>query len=153
MDFIRKPYSPELILSKIRNINKLISGRRAERLIVRDNLTDLYNMPSFIYKSECLLRDTAEEYYMIKFNINDFKLINSKLGHEQGNRLLRIIGEELGAVTDEKTLAARLYGDRFIVLARDAGIINGPAERMIGRINLEFHIKVSIRVGIVGLKI
>jgi len=51
-------------------------------------------------------------------DLDGFKEINDKHGHDAGDTLLRVIAERIGRVaTDQGALAARIGGDEFLVLA------------------------------------
>jgi diguanylate cyclase (GGDEF)-like protein len=152
MDFIAKPYNPNLIFAKISNVLKLIKAQKEIEILGRDTVTGLLNIAAFNYYANELLNKTKEIYYLVKLNISDFKLINSELGHEQGNNMLHCIGEAIEKITYKDTLSARAFGDRFLILTRNIDNIELKVTKIIEKIDDEFNARLSFRVGIVVIE-
>ncbi|MDT3446474.1 EAL domain-containing protein [Pseudofrankia sp. BMG5.37] len=69
---------------------------------------------------------------LVLVDIDRFREINGVLGHESGDRLLAVVAHRLRALLHPSDLAARIGGDEFAVLLRDAG--PGRAELLAGRL-------------------
>ena len=69
---------------------------------------------------------------LILVDLDRFREINGVLGHESGDRLLVVVGRRLRALLRPCDLLARISGDEFAVLLRDAG--PGRAELLAGRL-------------------
>ena len=54
---------------------------------------------------------------MIFIDVNNFKEINDRFGHETGDRVLIIIGQMLQRICRKNDLSARFGGDEFVILA------------------------------------
>jgi diguanylate cyclase (GGDEF)-like protein len=54
-------------------------------------------------------------------DVDDFKLVNDRLGHSTGDRLLRTVAETLKEHSREVDVVARLGGDEFAVLMPETG--------------------------------
>ena len=82
-----------------------------------DYLTQLFNRDGFYRDVARVLRENPdEEYYLVRTNIRDFKLVNHLFGYEKGNEVLvetaeLIRGDELNVET-----AGRIRGDHFAFL-------------------------------------
>ena len=53
---------------------------------------------------------------VLVIDLDRFKAVNDGLGHESGDRLLRMIGRRLAAIAAENDTVARLPGDQFAIL-------------------------------------
>jgi diguanylate cyclase (GGDEF)-like protein len=97
---------------------------RIVRLAYVDMLTDLPNRTRFL---ETFVQvPEAGNGVVAVLNIDRFALINNALGHPVGDRLLRAIGERLARLVPASGMVARLWGDEFAFLLRDA---DGDAAR------------------------
>jgi diguanylate cyclase (GGDEF)-like protein/PAS domain S-box-containing protein len=85
-----------------------------------DFLTGLANRRVFTERSEAAFKrfqDSGESYSLIVMDLDNFKLINDRLGHEIGDRVLHEMGSILGdELRGREDLAARLGGEEFAVL-------------------------------------
>jgi diguanylate cyclase (GGDEF)-like protein/PAS domain S-box-containing protein len=89
-----------------------------------DFLTGLANRRVFSEGSEAAFRrfqETGESYSLIVMDLDNFKLVNDRFGHEIGDRVLRAMGDILaGQLRGRDDLAARLGGEEFAVLCPGA---------------------------------
>ena len=63
---------------------------------------------------------------VLLIDIDDFKTLNSVLGHDKGDRLLQLVGQRLTRCIREAETIARLGGDEFVVLL--GGLSKDPRE-------------------------
>ena len=54
----------------------------------------------------------------IFMDVNDFKPVNDKFGHSEGDRVLKTVAQHLRETFRDSDLIARVGGDEFVVLAR-----------------------------------
>jgi len=59
-------------------------------------------------------------FTLVLIDLKDFKLVNDRLGHEAGDRVLRHFGFSLRVAVRQGDLAARVGGDEFGVLLNNA---------------------------------
>jgi len=103
--------------------SELDSSREQERALRRqvmiDALTGLPNRRQFEqWLGEVLGADPAPGTLGLLFlDLNQFKPINDRYGHEVGDAALRRLAELLRSVLPESCRVARLAGDEFVVLA------------------------------------
>jgi diguanylate cyclase (GGDEF)-like protein len=102
-----------------RTREKQQADQRIRFLAHHDVLTGLPNRAQLIEKLEnalavLSLRGSSLAVHFI--DIDRFKEVNDRLGHDGGDFLLRTIAERLRAVIRSEDFAARLGGDEFVVI-------------------------------------
>lgn len=79
-----------------------------------DPLTGICNMQTFYRRAEHLIRFNPEsQYYVIRMDIDRFKVINDLFGLEEGDRLLKTIAKALADGMNADSVCARMSGDVF----------------------------------------
>jgi diguanylate cyclase (GGDEF)-like protein len=79
-----------------------------------DSVTGIYNETSFYAGTEHLLETHAGEIFaIVRFNIEDFRLINTLYGRTYGNNILRQIAMTLEGEIGETGVYGRLEADHF----------------------------------------
>lgn len=108
-----------------------------------DSLTGLANRNQF----RTILRDTLADWTdwsrppsVLFLDLNGFKQVNDRLGHEVGDRLLRAAAARFSRVVTEPDLLARLGGDEFTVLIRSGRSVDELATTLLGTFDDEFRI-------------
>ncbi|UQN06310.1 GGDEF domain-containing protein [Deinococcus sp. QL22] len=80
-------------------------------------------------------RDKAASAVLLMLDINEFKAINDRHGHAEGDRCLVQLAETLRTIAQPGDLASRVGGDEFALL------LTGPEEQRIQQIKaLEVHL-------------
>ena len=98
------------------------SGKRSKKLIMAtetDDLTGLYNRKFFFQYANQMYREHPEARDAIVLNIERFHSINAFNGREFGDNVLRVLGNEIRAVsTDLGGIGGRFEADRFDIYCR-----------------------------------
>ncbi|MDQ3981269.1 MAG: sensor domain-containing diguanylate cyclase [Actinomycetota bacterium] len=105
------------------------------RMADTDGLTGLSNRRSFELALEREVARAArkgEHLSLVLLDIDHFKDLNDRYGHQVGDRVLRDAGAALTAVSRDFDTAARYGGEEFVVLlpSCSAGEALGTAERL-----------------------
>jgi diguanylate cyclase (GGDEF)-like protein len=141
VDFITKPFSPEVLEGKIRFFTEMYfqkiklketilelektkqlvleQNKQLKRLSTHDDLTGLCNRRHLVTSldqefSRCC-RDGAD-LSLIMLDLDHFKSINDNFGHEFGDYVLKEFSRLLQADLHGSDLAFRFGGEEFIVL-------------------------------------
>ncbi len=102
---------------------------KAQRDAKVDALTGLPNRRAFEAHYSELYRDTREglERLSVAFcDIDHFKKINDRHGHETGDRMLKTVASSLSAISGKNCHVARHGGEEFVMLFRG----NSPEEAL-----------------------
>jgi diguanylate cyclase (GGDEF)-like protein/PAS domain S-box-containing protein len=94
------------------------------RLAYYDGLTDLPNRRMLLDRlGRALARSGrgASQGAVIFVDLDNFKSLNDTMGHDMGDRLLKLVALRLVQVTREVDTVARLGGDEFVILLEDLG--------------------------------
>ena len=139
----------------------LVTWRFVEYQTLHDPLTDLPNRALF---NERLGRAVARaarsraSVAVLFVDLDDFKSVNDRLGHDAGDHVLRAIGERLQASIRSTDTVARLGGDEFALLLeglddpddparvaeRVAAALTEPIELESGRVAIAASIGISV---------
>jgi diguanylate cyclase (GGDEF)-like protein len=93
---------------------------RIEQLAHFDGLTGLANRNLFKERLEAALakhRRVGTEFAVFLLDLDRFKSVNDTLGHQGGDKLLKLIAGRIMAACGEDDIPARLGGDEFAVIA------------------------------------
>ena len=93
-----------------------------EKLSLLDHDTGLYNRRGFFTLAErqvALCRRQRRPLTLLLADLDGLKHINDRYGHQEGDRVIALIGAYLKAVSRKADVVARLGGDEFAVLLGD----------------------------------
>ncbi|MHC4990373.1 MAG: GGDEF domain-containing protein [Planctomycetota bacterium] len=113
---------------------------RLRREAATDPLTGLGNRRALDHAIATLLeRDARGEDLVVALvaDLDDFKVVNDRLGHAVGDRCLEFVGQMLRSSVRREDTAIRLGGDEFVVLM--PGQTLGAAERLAERLCAMFR--------------
>jgi diguanylate cyclase (GGDEF)-like protein len=102
-------------------------------LSLLDDLTGLNNRRGFLTLAQQqikMARRNKRELVLLFVDMDDFKQINDKYGHQQGDLALQRAGRVLRATFRDSDIIARLGGDEFVVLAADTGTSASIVDRL-----------------------
>jgi diguanylate cyclase (GGDEF)-like protein len=125
------------------------------RLTLRDGLTRLFNHTTCYQKIDLELRRFARYGTMVSImmcDIDDFKEINDRYGHQEGDKILAMLGVIIEGEARDSDICCRYGGEEFTVILPSTGIRDACifAERL--RESVEFSMplgrKVTLSIGV-----
>ncbi|MGO4716754.1 diguanylate cyclase domain-containing protein [Bradyrhizobium sp. 2TAF24] len=123
-------------------IERLEAKQALARQAHQDFLTGLPNRAAF-----CAALDAASgRVAIVAIDLDGFKPVNDRLGHQAGDQLLQQVAERLTECIAPDSLVARFGGDEFMLLSRvDAGPAGEDAalavtKRVVSALSLPFHV-------------
>jgi diguanylate cyclase (GGDEF)-like protein/PAS domain S-box-containing protein len=100
-------------------------ARELRHRATHDVLTGLVNRSAFAERLAVLLdraREKGELHCLLYLDLDEFKQVNDRFGHDVGDRLLQQLATLLGSGLRGSDTFARLGGDEFALLLEDCGI-------------------------------
>jgi diguanylate cyclase (GGDEF)-like protein len=97
--------------------------RALRRASITDDLTGLYNRRGFLASANAQLdvaRREQQDVALLYVDMDDFKALNDRYGHREGDRALRAVGRLLRRAVRDCDLVARMGGDEFTIMAMSA---------------------------------
>lgn len=110
---------------------------RLEAEATHDPLTGLYNrrhFDQFLRHKLAVANRIDHPLALLFLDLDGFKSVNDRLGHETGDRLLKAVAQALKATVRESDLLCRLGGDEFVVLTLDGATERERLERLASRL-------------------
>ncbi|MEG2649442.1 MAG: EAL domain-containing protein, partial [Eubacterium sp.] len=116
-DYVLKPYKPEIIKHRIANTIYLMETSSFVNSVQRDALTGIYGKDYFYLQVNKILNSHPENQYdLICYDIERFKLVNDRYGTHFGDDLLKYIANIMVEALDGYGICGRLGSDDFACL-------------------------------------
>ena len=146
-----------VVVTLKRRLDAHVDGLRS--LASTDALTGLLNHGAFGAALDTALdvsRATGERATLLLLDIDHFKPVNDRFGHQQGDRTLRLVGGALAGHKRRGDVLGRLGGDEFALLLVDVDVdvAHGIAERIrdaVRRATSDTPCPLTVSIGIAGL--
>lgn len=145
-DYITKPFSPEELVARIGS--RLERAKISKDLALRDGLTGLYNHRFFQERLEQELVRAArylKPFCLALIDIDNFKTVNDRFGHQTGDTVLRALGASLVSQLRSTDIVARYGGEEFAVILPETGLVAAveSLERVRKTVSDELRVKTT----------
>jgi diguanylate cyclase (GGDEF)-like protein len=116
-----------------------------EAMAFHDPLTRLANRRKFQEEVERGIErsdENRESLAILYFDLNRFKDVNDKLGHEVGDELLKYVAARVASILRKPDILARLGGDEFAILIHncDENGVDLVVERLLDNVQRPFKV-------------
>ncbi len=137
-------------------LDRLRAVLKNEAALARmDAVTGILNRRGFLERLEftiLLARRQPLRFALAFIDLDNFKAINDRFGHDEGDRVLRLAGRIFQESSRHSDVAARLGGDEFALLLH--GLDPATADRFVHDLHAEFrrafelqHVSVTCSIG------
>ena len=115
-----------------------------------DPLTGLYNRGAILAELDDVVHRArrGDPATVVFVDLDGFKAVNDRFGHDVGDELLRAVAERLERAAAEQHRVGRLGGDEFVIIARGVDDTDELGSRLLGCFAAPF----ALSVGLVPLK-
>ncbi|MDQ7015260.1 MAG: diguanylate cyclase [Gammaproteobacteria bacterium] len=97
----------------------LASRNTTHTLLVTDSMTGLFNRRYFLSRAEqCIVaaQRSSQPFSMLLLDLDHFKQVNDRYGHESGDRVLIAVCQLLLKLIRDTDFAARIGGEEFCIV-------------------------------------
>ncbi len=132
------------ILASITLSTLIIYLQLLQNQVQTDSLTEIPNRAKLIRYVQSRMNHESKDLYVFVLDINDFKHINDTYGHTEGDRVLKVLSENLKKFSEETgNFVARYAGDEFVIVAElkrfNIVYLNNLIHEYIDKANLELN--------------
>lgn len=107
--------------------DRVLLEQKLREMTRTDDLTGLYNQRHFhdrLREETSRAQRQSRKLSLIVFDLDGFKQVNDRLGHLEGDRILRVFGKALtDSIRREVDSAFRYGGDEFVALLPETGTL------------------------------
>lgn len=146
-DYLAKPFSQRVFFARLRAAQRVVqlqdelaydreqlmrfsrdlaaSNERLQRLALTDALTELPNRRFTVERLEqewALSQRSDRQLSCMMVDIDHFKAINDRLGHQAGDEVLKSVAQALRQAARTQDQVCRYGGEEFVVICPDTGI-------------------------------
>lgn len=152
VDFIPKPYDmPDVILARVGRSIELAEDNKIINATENDILSGLYTRQFFFRYGESHDRYFPElSMDAVVLNINRFHLINELNGRQYGDKVLKVIREEIRCIMNENDgIACRCEADNFYIYIEHQKDYDAILNRIASAVERETgNSRINLRMGI-----
>lgn len=155
--FEGKETKTRYLLCWLKNINETkVRERELREKAMRDSLTKAYTMEAFRNCAEeaMQLPENDGRGTLILFDVDDFKEINDRYGHQMGDVILKKVVDIMKKTFRKNDIVGRLGGDEFAAFVpglTDRKILNKRMESLYDACQNECEVPVFLSAGIVNI--
>lgn len=118
MNYLIEGYNKMIQGIDSRDKDLIVKNQEIKKLAYQDQLTKL---PNYYYLRNNVkeLIDQNKAFQLIQMDVNNFSLINSIIGFEKGNEVIRLVGHLIDQIIGKNNICTRTGGNEFTLLLID----------------------------------
>ncbi len=107
-DFIRKPYSADIVKGRVGNVIKLKESTVALDAVEHDDLTGLYTQQAFFHYAKMIMKIKSDiPMYLVVAKIRDFKLLKNIYGTKKADEVMSYLASAYSKAVAHGLIARR----------------------------------------------
>lgn|GEM_PF-679686 len=99
--------------------DRIRAEEQIRHFVYYDALTEIPNRKKMLENINKLLDNGNEKFAVIYIDLDDFKNINDKFGHQAGDNILKTVAVRLKNIISENDTVSRIGGDEFIIIVEN----------------------------------
>ena len=99
--------------------DRLLVEEQIRHFIYYDFLTEIPNRKKMLEDVNVLIENKNEKFAILFLDLDKFKSINDRYGHEAGDSILKTVAVRLKSIVRLTDTISRIGGDEFIIILRD----------------------------------
>ena len=117
VDYVSKPFMPKEVKARVKTQLEMISLiKNLEFMSFYDSMTGVYNRRKFFQLGEEKFGSTQGNLFALMIDLDNFKSINDTYGHHIGDKVIKLLANEIRKFILEDSVFGRLGGEEFAVL-------------------------------------
>ena len=145
MDFIRKPFMPDVLTGRVRRVLRMQEQlHRFEKAAMVDQMTGFLNKEAAEKNMKELC--ASETGFLCILDLDTFKPVNDLYGHDTGDQVLVLFTALLQKEMRYDDVCGRIGGDEFIIFIRNMKT-EEELSRFVSRINEAYCLRAGKLIG------
>ncbi len=117
VDYVSKPFMPKEVKARVKTQIKMITLiKNLEFMSFYDSMTGVYNRRKFFELGEIKFASTEGILFALMIDLDNFKSINDTYGHHIGDKVIKLLANEIRKFILEDSVFGRLGGEEFAIL-------------------------------------
>lgn len=121
IDYVTKPFKSRELLAKVRThikLKELINS--LDYIASYDSMTEIYNRRKFFELASQKFIDSKDGLYALMIDIDKFKHVNDKYGHQAGDKVIKSIAQTIEKFILKDSILGRMGGEEFAILCNSS---------------------------------
>jgi diguanylate cyclase (GGDEF)-like protein/PAS domain S-box-containing protein len=98
------------------------ANHKLTQLLIHDDLTKIYNRRFLLEQLNNLIKEKNPKFSLILFDIDHFKLVNDKYGHDVGDKVLIQVCKVANDIISNQGYLCRFGGEEFVILLKNSSL-------------------------------
>jgi diguanylate cyclase (GGDEF)-like protein/PAS domain S-box-containing protein len=114
---LRLEESNLILKNQIRD--RISAEEQLRHFVYYDSLTELPNRKKMLEDINILIANKNKKFAVLFIDLDGFKHINDKFGHQAGDNVLKTVAFRLKSLINKNSIISRIGGDEFIIILED----------------------------------